>query len=255
MRNKEETPMIEFSHVSKEYGKSGKKAVDDLTMKVETGELFGFIGPNGAGKTTTIRMLIGSLMPTEGKILVDGTDVVTSPLEAKKRLGFVPDGSDLFERLSGLEYLNFMGDIYQVPAAERKQRMEKYLSLFELEGAVGNRIASYSKGMRQKLATIGALLHDPDIWVLDEPMMGLDPKASFLLKEEMKRQCENGKTVFYSTHVLEVAEKLCTRIGVINQGRLAACGTVEELRSEEHADSLEQVFLELTDTEAEGEEE
>ncbi len=247
--------MIEFKHVSKAYGKSGKRAVDDLSMTVETGELFGFIGPNGAGKTTTIRMLIGSLTPTEGQILVDGVDIATSPLEAKKKLGFVPDGSDLFERLSGLEYLNFMGDIYQVPSAERKKRMEKYLALFELEDAVGNRIASYSKGMRQKLATIGALLHDPDIWVLDEPMMGLDPKASFLLKEEMKRQCDAGKTIFYSTHVLEVAEKLCTRIGVINQGRLAAFGTMEELRSAEHAESLEQIFLELTDAEAEGEEE
>ncbi len=252
---KEDVLMIEFSHVSKEYGKSGKKAVSDLSMKVETGELFGFIGPNGAGKTTTIRMLIGSLTPTEGQILVDGTDVMKSPLEARKKLGFVPDGSDIFERLSGLEYLNFMGDVYQVPAKERKERMEHFLSLFELEDAVGNRIASYSKGMRQKLATIGALLHDPDIWVLDEPMMGLDPKASFLLKEEMKRQCEAGKTVFYSTHVLEVAEKLCTRIGVINQGKLVACGTMEELRSEEHADSLEQIFLELTDAEAEGGEE
>ncbi len=247
--------MIEFSHVSKEYGKSGKKAVNDLSMKVETGELFGFIGPNGAGKTTTIRMLIGSLTPSEGQILVDGTDVVKSPLEARRKLGFVPDGSDIFERLSGLEYLNFMGDMYQVPSKERKERMEHFLSLFELEDAVGNRIASYSKGMRQKLVTIGALLHDPDIWVLDEPMMGLDPKASFLLKEEMKRQCEAGKTVFYSTHVLEVAEKLCTRIGVINQGKLVVCGTMEELRSEEHAESLEQIFLELTDTEAEGEEE
>ena len=247
----EDSDVIEFINVSKEYGKSGKKAVDDLTMKVGTGELFGFIGPNGAGKTTTIRMLTGSLTPTSGRVLVDGVDVAADPIAAKRKLGFVPDGADLFERLSGLEYLNFIGDIYGVPAPERKERMDKYLSMFELTDAVGSKIASYSKGMRQKLATIGALIHDPDIWVLDEPMMGLDPKSAFTLKEEMRRQCEAGKTVFFSTHVLEVAEKLCTRIAVINRGRLVAEGTMDELRSAEHADTLEQIFLELTD-EAEG---
>ncbi len=247
--------MIELKHVTKEYGKNGKKAVDDLNLKVETGELFGFIGPNGAGKTTTIRMLIGALNPTEGQILVDGVDMARQPMEAKKKIGFVPDGADLFDRFTGLEYLNFMADIYGVSAGARRERMTHYLQLFELSDAVGNRISSYSKGMRQKLATIGALLHDPDIWVLDEPMMGLDPKASFLLKEEMKKQCAAGKTVFFSTHVLEVAEKLCTKIAVINQGKLAAFGTLEELRSEEHADSLEQIFLELTDTEEEAGEE
>ena len=243
--------MIEFCQVTKEYGKSGKRAVEDLTLTVETGELFGFIGPNGAGKTTTIRMLTGSLTPTSGRILVDGVDVAASPIEAKKKLGFVPDGADLFDRLTGLEYLNFMGDVYGVETRVRKERIDRYLALFELTDAVGNRIASYSKGMRQKLATIGALLHDPDIWVLDEPMMGLDPRASFLLKEEMRRQCGEGKTVFFSTHVLEVAEKLCTRIAVIHHGHLAAQGTMEELRNEEHAESLEEIFLELTDAEVE----
>ncbi len=244
--------MIEFVNVSKEYSKSGKKAVDDISFTVDTGELFGFIGPNGAGKTTTIRMLTGSLLPTEGRILVDGVDVAEDPMKAKRKLGFVPDGADLFDRLSGLEYLNFMGDIYGVPEKQRRERMEKYLSMFELSDAVGGRISGYSKGMRQKLATIGALLHDPDVWVLDEPMMGLDPKASFLLKEEMKNQCSQGKTVFFSTHVLEVAEKLCTRVAVINRGRIAAVGTVEELKSAEHAESLEQIFLELTEDPGEG---
>ncbi len=239
--------MIEFVNVTKEYASSGKKAVDDISFTVDTGELFGFIGPNGAGKTTTIRMLTGSLLPTSGHILVDGVDVAEKPMEAKRMLGFVPDGADLFDRLSGLEYLNFMGDIYGVPAGKRKERMEKYLTMFELTDAVGGRIAGYSKGMRQKLATIGALLHDPDVWVLDEPMMGLDPRASFLLKEEMKNQCALGKTVFFSTHVLEVAEKLCTRVAVINKGKIAAAGTVEELKSAEHADSLEEIFLELTE--------
>ncbi len=245
--------MIELKNVSKEYGKSGKRAVDDLSLTVREGELFGFIGPNGAGRTTTIRMLIGALAPTEGQILVDGIDMAANPLEAKKRIGFVPDGADLFDRLTGLEYLNFIGDMYEVPVRERKERMDRYLQQFELSDAVGNRIASYSKGMRQKLATIGSLLHDPDIWILDEPMMGLDPKASFQLKEEMKRQCQAGKTVFFSTHVLEVAEKLCTRIAVIHQGHLAAQGTLEELRGAEHAETLEQIFLELTESGEEAE--
>ena len=246
--------MIELIDVTKEYGKSGVRAVDQLTMKVEKGELFGFIGPNGAGKTTTIKMLTGILIPTSGTVLLDGVDVVRDPIKAKKKIGFVPDGADLFDRLTGLEYLNFMADIYGVSAEQRKQKMDEYLQLFELTDAVGNRIASYSKGMRQKLATIGALLHDPTIWIMDEPMMGLDPKAAFLLKEEMKRQCAQGKTVFFSTHVLDVAEKLCTRIAMINHGKLVAEGTLEELKSAEHAANLEQIFLELTETEGAEEE-
>ena len=241
--------MIDLQHITKTYAKNNKKAVDDLTLHIDGGELYGFIGPNGAGKTTTIKMMTGILRPDSGDITMAGHRMDTERLEAQRLIGFVPDGSDLFDRLSGLEYLNFIGDMYEVPARERKDRMDRYLQQFELTGAIGNRIASYSKGMRQKLATIGSLLHDPAIWILDEPMMGLDPKASFQLKEEMKRQCQEGKTVFFSTHVLEVAEKLCTRIGVINQGRLAAQGTLEELRSAEHADSLEQIFLELTETE------
>jgi len=246
--------MIELIDVTKEYGKSGVRAVDQLTMKVEKGELFGFIGPNGAGKTTTIKMLTGILTPTSGTVLLDGVDIVRDPIKAKKMIGFVPDGADLFDRLTGLEYLNFMADIYGVSAEQRKQKMDEYLQLFELTDAVGNRIASYSKGMRQKLATIGALLHDPTIWIMDEPMMGLDPKAAFLLKEEMKRQCAQGKTVFFSTHVLDVAEKLCTRIAMINHGKLVAEGTLEELKSAEHAANLEQIFLELTETEGAEEE-
>ena len=239
--------MISFENVTKQYLKSSVKAVDGLTLKVEAGELFGFIGPNGAGKTTTIKMLTGILRPTEGRVFVDGTDMASDPITAKRKLGFVPDGADLFDRLTGMEYLNFLGDMYGVSASDRKARMEKYLELFELTDAVGGRIAGYSKGMRQKLATIGSLIHDPDVWVLDEPMMGLDPKASYELKEEMKRQCAQGKTVFFSTHVLDVAEKLCTRVALIHHGRLAAEGTIEALKNAEHAESLEQIFLELTE--------
>ncbi|MBR1684124.1 MAG: ABC transporter ATP-binding protein [Clostridia bacterium] len=240
--------MIAFRGVSKTYGKSGTLAVDHLDLQVETGELFGFIGPNGAGKTTSIKMLTGILDPSEGETFIDGISMQRNPMEAKRLIGFVPDGADLFDRLTGMEYLNFMADIFNVSATDRKNRMEKYLTLFELTDAVGSQIRSYSKGMRQKLATIGALIHDPSVWVLDEPMMGLDPRASFLLKEEMRNQCAQGKTVFFSTHVLEVAEKLCTRIALINHGKLAAQGTLEELKAEEHASSLEEIFLELTET-------
>lgn len=239
--------MIEFRNVSKSYSKSGTLAVDHLNLTVNDGELFGYIGPNGAGKTTSIKILTGILDPTEGEAFVNGISMQKQPMEAKRMIGFVPDGADLFDRLTGIEYLNFMADIFDVSAADRRTRMEKYLELFELTDAVGNQIRSYSKGMRQKIATIGALIHDPQILILDEPMMGLDPRASYLLKEEMKHQCELGKTVFFSTHVLEVAEKLCTRIAVIAKGRLAAQGTLEELRSQEHAASLEEIFLEITE--------
>jgi ABC-2 type transport system ATP-binding protein len=241
--------MIDIKNVTKTYAKNKKKAVDDLTLHVNGGELFGFIGPNGAGKTTTIKMLTGVLKPDEGEITMAGHRMDTDRLEAQRLIGFVPDGNDLYDRLTGMEYLNFMADVYQVDAARRKAHIEKYLDIFELKDAINSQVRTYSKGMKQKLVVIGALIHNPPIWILDEPMMGLDPKASFQLKEEMKRQCQAGKTVFFSTHVLEVAEKLCTRIGVINQGRLAAQGTLEELRSAEHADSLEQIFLELTETE------
>ena len=239
--------MIEFRNVSKSYSKNGTLAVDHLNLTVNDGELFGYIGPNGAGKTTSIKILTGILDPTEGEAFVNGISMQKQPMEAKRMIGFVPDGADLFDRLTGIEYLNFMADIFDVSAADRRTRMEKYLELFELTDAAGNQIRSYSKGMRQKIATIGALIHDPQVLILDEPMMGLDPRASYLLKEEMKHQCELGKTVFFSTHVLEVAEKLCTRIAVIAKGRLAAQGTLEELRSQEHAASLEEVFLEITE--------
>ena len=238
--------MIEFRDVTKAYVKGGRNAVDHLNLTIGKGELFGFIGPNGAGKTTTIKILTGILTPTEGESLVEGVSMQARPMEAKRLIGFVPDGAEIYDRLTGLEYLNFMADMYDVDAAKRKQHIEKYLNLFELEDAAGSQIRTYSKGMRQKLATIGALIHEPPVWVLDEPMMGLDPRSAYLLKEEMKRHCAAGNTVFFSTHVLEVAEKLCTRIAVITQGSLAAEGTMEELRSQEHAGSLEEIFLELT---------
>ena len=239
--------MIDLQHVTKTYAKNSKKAVDDLTLKVEGGELFGFIGPNGAGKTTTIKMMTGVLQPDEGTITMAGHRMDSERLEAQRMIGFVPDGNDLYDRLTGMEYLNFMADVYQVGTAQRKAHIEKYLDIFSLEEAINNQVRSYSKGMKQKLVVIGALIHNPPIWILDEPLGGLDPRAAHLLKEEMIRHCKEGNTVFFSTHVLEVAEKLCTRIGVIDNGSLKAEGTLEELRSGEKSASLEDLFLELTD--------
>ena len=221
--------------------------MDDLTLHVEGGELFGFIGPNGAGKTTTIKLMTGILTPDQGSVTMAGHSMATDRLAAQRLIGFVPDGNDLYDRLTGMEYLNFMADIYQVDAARRKAHVEKYLDIFELEDAIHNQVRTYSRGMKQKLLVIGALIHNPPIWILDEPLGGLDPRAAHLLKEEMIRHCGQGNTVFFSTHVLEVAEKLCTRIGVIDHGSLRALGTLEELRSGEKSASLEDLFLNLTD--------
>ena len=239
--------MIELQQVTKTYAKNNKKAVDNLTLKVEGGELFGFIGPNGAGKTTTIKLMTGILAPEQGTVTMAGHNIATDRIAAQRLIGYVPDGNDLYDRLTGMEYLNFMADVYQVDAARRKAHIEKYLELFELKDAINSQVRSYSKGMKQKLVVIGALIHNPPIWILDEPLGGLDPRAAHLLKEEMLRHCREGNTVFFSTHVLEVAEKLCTRIGVIDHGSLRAQGTLEELRSGEKGVSLEDLFLQLTD--------
>lgn len=244
--------MIQFQNVSKVYAKGKVKAVADLSLHVKKGEVFGFIGPNGAGKTTTIKLLTGILTPDSGTITVNGHNMATDPIAAKASIGFVPDSHEMYERLTGMEYLQFMGDIYQVPGDARRAHIEKYLRIFELESAAGQQIRSYSRGMKQKLTIIGALMHKPPLWVLDEPMVGLDPRAAHLLKEEMRIHKEAGNTVFFSTHVLDVAERLCDRIGIIAHGRLIAEGTLEELRSGEKGASLEQLFLELTET---GEEE
>ena len=239
--------MIDIKNVTKTYAKNKKKAVDDLTLHVNGGELFGFIGPNGAGKTTTIKMLTGVLKPDEGEITMAGHRMDTDRLEAQRLIGFVPDGNDLYDRLTGMEYLNFMADVYQVDAARRKAHIDKNLDICELKDAINSQVRNDSKGMKQKLVVIGALIHNPPIWILDEPLGGLDPRAAHLLKEEMIRHCSEGNTVFFSTHVLEVAEKLCTRIGVIDNGSLKAVGTLDELRSGEKGASLEDLFLELTD--------
>ena len=240
--------MIRFEHVSKSYAKSSVKAVDDLTLQVNKGEVFGFIGPNGAGKTTTIKMLTGILQPSEGKIWIDGIDIKENPVEAKRRIGYAPDSSEVYDRLTGVEYLNFIADIYGVSVQERRERMAKYLEMFEIDKAVGSQIRTFSHGMKQKLTLTGALIHNPPLWVMDEPMVGLDPKSSHLLKQEMRKHCENGNTVFFSTHVLEVAEKLCDRFAIISHGKIVAVGTMEELKNGRD-ETLESLFLELTEDE------
>ena len=246
--------MIEFKAATKIYGKSDRPALDQLTLTVPDGMVFGFLGPNGAGKTTAIRLLTGVLRPTSGTVLVNGVDVIQDPVAVKKMIGFVPDSQEMYEKLTGMEYLHFMADIFEVSTEERKQRIDHYLELFELKDAAGDRIQGYSRGMKQKISVIGALIHRPPVFVLDEPMVGLDPKASFLLKEEMRAQAKDGVTVFFSTHVLEVAEKLCDQVGIIHHGQLLTQGTPEALRNQTGDASLEQVFLDLTQAEeAEGE--
>jgi len=239
--------LIRIENVSKSYNKGGVKAVDNLSLNVRPGEIFGFLGPNGAGKTTTIKMMVGLLNPDEGSIVINGYDIQRHAIDAKRSMGYVPDNPDIYDRLTGQEYLDFIADVYGVPPAERKKRMGYYLDMFGLSEASRDLIKGYSHGMKQKLVLTGALIHNPPLWVLDEPMVGLDPKSAHLLKEEMRKHCYMGNTVFFSTHVLDVAEKICDRIGIINKGRLIAIGTMDELRKGDASGSLENIFLELTE--------
>ena len=237
--------MLKITNLSKSYAKGTKKAVDSLSLEIKNGEIFGFIGPNGAGKTTTIKMITGILIPDHGETEINGHSLKNDPIAAKKSMGYVPDNHDIYEMLTGREYLSFMADMYGVPMRERKERIERYLKQFELDKAVDNQIKSYSHGMKQKLVITGALLHEPALWILDEPLVGLDPRSAMLLKEQMRAHCSAGNTVFFSTHVLEVAERLCDRIGIVDKGRLIAVGTLDELRSSS-GETLESIFLERT---------
>ena len=239
--------MIDIRNITKSYNNGAVKAVDDLDLKVKKGEIFGFIGPNGAGKTTTIKMIVGLLNPDRGNILINGIDIMKESLKAKRMIGYVPDNPVLYDRLTGTEYLNFMADIYRVPIDVRRERIEHYLNMFELEDAAADLIKSYSHGMKQKIALTGALIHNPEVWILDEPMVGLDPKSSHMLKNQMREHCDKGNTVFFSTHVLDVAERLCDRVGIIHKGKLIAIGTMDELRQGDIKESLENIFLELTE--------
>lgn len=243
--------MFEIKNVSKSYNKNGDKAVSNLNLTVNNGEIFGFLGPNGAGKTTTIRMMTGIFQSDEGEILLDGISLKERPIAAKRTFAFVPDNPETFSRLKAVEYLNFICDVYKVPVEVRKERINQFCEKFGLSEVLNNRIASFSHGMKQKLYLIASLVTDPQNWILDEPMVGLDPEAAFIVKELMRERAAAGKTVFFSTHVMEVAEKLCDRIGIIKKGELLFVGTMDELR-EQHGDgnlSLEDIFLKLIGSE------
>lgn len=239
--------MLSVSNLSKTYSSGGKKAVDDVTFNVNGGEIFGFLGPNGAGKTTTIKMITGILQKDGGKILINDIDIDADPIGAKSVMAYVPDNPDIQKKLKGIEYVNFMADMYDISNEERSVSIERYATLFEMKDALYSPISSYSHGMQQKIVLMGALVTNPKLLILDEPMVGLDPKSAFNLKEIMKELCAEGKTIFFSTHVLDVAEKFCDRVGIIKHGKLIALGTLEELREAEGGKgSLEEIFLELT---------
>lgn len=232
--------MLKIEGLTKIYG--DKKAVDSLTLHIQPGEVYGFIGHNGAGKTTTLKSIVGILKFESGQITIDGTSVVEDPLECKKKIAYIPDNPDLYEYMSGSKYLNFVADIFQISKEERDEKIQKYGDIFEMTDHLAEPIASYSHGMRQKLAIISAWLHAPKLILMDEPFVGLDPKAAHLLKKMMREHCEKGGAIFFSTHVLEVAEKLCDKVAIIKNGQLIKAGTMEEVKGD---DSLEEVFLEL----------
>ena len=232
--------MLNISHLTKTYGE--KKAVDDLSLHIAPGEIYGFIGHNGAGKTTTIKAVVGILQFDEGEITIDGVSVKDDPIACKKKIAYIPDNPDLYDFMSGIKYLNFVADIFGVSAEDRRERIKKYADMFELTDDLAQPISAYSHGMKQKLAIISAWLHEHKLIIMDEPFVGLDPKASFLLKEMMHEVCEKGGAIFFSTHVLEVAEKLCDKVAIIKGGKLIRSGTMEEVKGD---DSLEEVFLEL----------
>lgn len=233
--------MIEIKNVTKTYN-GEKKAVDDISFTVNNGEIFAFIGHNGAGKTTTIKSIVGILDFEQGDILINGKSIKKQPIECKKEMAYVPDNPDLYENMKAIDFINFICDMYEVDKAERKERIEKYSKMFEMADSLNDEISSFSHGMKQKVALISALAHNPKILIMDEPFVGLDPKAVFDMKEIMKQMCKEGKTIFFSTHILEVAEKLCSRVAIIKQGKIVKVGKMSEIKGDE---SLEQVFLEL----------
>ena len=241
--------MIELQGLSKAYNKGKVQAVKSLSLTVGKGELFGFLGPNGAGKTTTIKMMVGLLRPDAGKVLLNGVDARLQPLRAKAILGYCPDEPALYDRMTGARFLAFIADVFGLPGAERAVAVAGLAESFEMSDALGDVISSYSHGMRQKLSLIAALMHDPEVLILDEPIVGLDPRAAFTLKEKMRGMCAKGKTVFFSTHIMEVAERLCDRVGIISHGELIAAAPLEELRRSagEESATLEKLFLEMTD--------
>ncbi len=235
--------LLEIKNFSKSYG-GDKKACDDVNITVSAGDIFGFIGHNGAGKSTTIKATVGVLDFEDGEIYIDGHSIKKEPIEAKKDMAYIPDNPDLYEHLTGMQYLNFIADIFDIDDVKRNGRIDKYAKMFEIENALGDLISSYSHGMRQKVAIISALIHEPKLLILDEPFVGLDPKAALTVKNIMHDMCNEGKAVFFSTHVLDVAEKLCNRVAIIKQGRIVITGDMEELLGDK---SLEDLFMEVTE--------
>ena len=233
--------MIEIKNFSKIYN-GENKAVDNVSLTINSGEIFAFIGHNGAGKTTTIKSIMGILDFEEGDILINGKSIKKNPIECKRQMAYVPDNPDLYENMTAISFINFICDMYEVPKNERQERIEKYAEIFDMKEKLNNEISSFSHGMKQKVALIAALSHDPDVLIMDEPFVGLDPKAVFDVKEIMRKMCEQGKTIFFSTHILEVAEKLCTRVAIIKNGKIVKVGSMEEVKGDE---SLETVFLDL----------
>ena len=236
--------VLKIRGLTKTYS-GGKRAVDNLDLTIEPGEIFGFIGHNGAGKTTTIRCAVGVLSFESGEIFVDGKSIKENPVECKQVMAYIPDNPDLYEHMTGIGYLNFIADIYRVSTAQRTERIEKYAKILELWDSLGGQIAAYSHGMKQKLAIISALMHEPKLLVLDEPFVGLDPKAAFTVKKIMREMCDGGSAIFFSTHVLEVAEKICDKVAIIKDGRIAAYGATEMVIGD---GSLEDLFMELVET-------
>jgi len=232
--------MLKIEHLTKKYGDF--KAVDDLSLHIASGEIYGFIGHNGAGKTTTLKSVVGILQFDNGEIYIDGTSITADPLKCKKEIAYIPDNPDIYEFMTGIKYLNFVADIFGVSAADRQEKIRKYAEIFELSSDLAQPISTYSHGMKQKLTIISAWIHSPKLIIMDEPFVGLDPKAAHLLKGMMREICDNGGAIFFSTHVLEVAEKLCDKIAIIKEGKLVRSGTMEEVKGD---DSLEAVFLEL----------
>lgn len=238
--------MLEIKNLTKKFGE--KVAVNNIDITVKPGEIYGFLGPNGAGKSTTIKMIVGILLPDSGTINIKGIDAINNDLEAKRHIAYVPDNPEVYEHMTGRQYLNFMADVFKMGVNERNAAIEKYADIFEMKGNLDIQIVGYSHGMKQKIVLMGALIHDPDLLILDEPMVGLDAKSSFRLKEIMRERTREGKSVFFSTHVMEVAENLCDRISIINRGNLIAVGTLEEIKAQaKDTGSLEKIFLELTD--------
>lgn len=239
--------MVKIDNVTKSY--NGKNnAVNKLNLNIENGKILGLLGPNGAGKTTTIKMITGIIQPTIGDVEINNISITKEPVKAKEQFGYVPDSPDMFLRFTGLEYLNFMADVYNVDVNTRKSKIEELAKRFEMTTALGDKIQSYSHGMRQKIVVMGVILHDPKVWILDEPLTGLDPKSAFTLKEMMREHADAGNTVIFSTHVLEVAEKVCDEVAIINKGQLIFNGTLEDMRKEfKENESLEEMFLEITE--------